>query len=63
MCVSATARSALARGFDVVLITDTPGTYDLGDIAHEVVSRMAEHALGDQLLVAATNEIIFSATP
>jgi streptothricin hydrolase len=32
MCVSATARSALARGFGVVLPHDGHGTYDLEDV-------------------------------
>ena len=61
MCVSATARTALARGFEVVLVTDAHGTYDLDDIPHQVVSRVAEHALGDELRLATTEEVVFSA--
>jgi streptothricin hydrolase len=48
MCVSATARSALARGLAVVLPRDGHGTYDLEDIPAAVVARVAEHALGDE---------------
>jgi len=47
MCVSATARTALARGFQVVLPHDAHGTYDVDDIPASVVARVAEHALGD----------------
>jgi streptothricin hydrolase len=49
MCVSATIRSAFARGFEVVLIRGAHATYDLDEIPAEVVSRVAEHALGDRL--------------
>jgi nicotinamidase-related amidase len=60
MCVSATARTALARGFTVVLPRDGHGTYDLEDIPAAVVSRVAEHALGDEPeFVASTVEIDF----
>jgi nicotinamidase-related amidase len=60
MCVSATARSALARGFGVVLPHDGHGTYDLDDIPAAVVARVAEHALGDQPeLIASTAEVRF----
>jgi nicotinamidase-related amidase len=48
MCVSATARTALAHGLTVVIPRDAHGTYDLGDISAAVVARVAEHALGDQ---------------
>jgi streptothricin hydrolase len=37
MCMSATARSALARGYQVVLPHDGHGTYDLDDIPAAVV--------------------------
>jgi nicotinamidase-related amidase len=60
MCVSATARSALARGLGVVLPHDGHGTYDLDDIPAAVVARVAEHALGDQPdLVASTADVVF----
>jgi nicotinamidase-related amidase len=49
MCVSATVRGALARGFHVVLIHDAHATYNLDDIPSSVVSRVAEHALGDEI--------------
>ncbi|HEY6748502.1 MAG TPA: isochorismatase family protein [Mycobacteriales bacterium] len=62
MCVSATARSALARGYEVVLPHDGHGTYDLDDIPAAVVARVAEHALGDQPeLVPATTNLTFTA--
>ncbi len=55
MCVQATARTALARGYRVVLPHDAHGTYDVPAVpdvsdavpAH-VVSRVAAWALGDQ---------------
>lgn len=61
MCVSATARSALARGYEVVLPHDGHGTYDLDDIPAAVVARVAEHALGDEPeLVPATTDLTFT---
>lgn len=48
MCVSATARAALARGLAVVVPRDAHGTYDLDDIPAAVVARVAEHALGEE---------------
>jgi streptothricin hydrolase len=60
MCVSATARSALARGYEVVLPHDGHATFDLDDIPAAVVARVAEHALGDEPeLVAATTAVEF----
>ena len=47
MCVSATVRGAIARGFHVVLVRDAHATYDLEDIPAVIVARVAEHALGD----------------
>jgi len=62
MCVSATARSALARGYEVVLPHDGHGTYDLDDIPAATVARVAEHALGDQPeLVPSTTDLTFTA--
>ena len=52
MCVSATARTALSRGFQVVLPHDAHGTYDVHDIPASVVARVAEHALGDGIELA-----------
>lgn len=60
MCVSATTRSALARGLGVVLPRDGHSTYDLDDIPAAVVARVAEHALGDQPeIVASTTDVVF----
>ncbi|TDC07338.1 isochorismatase family protein [Streptomyces sp. 8K308] len=60
MCVSATARAALARGFGVVLPHDTHGTYPLAEIPADVVARVAEHALGDEVeLVASAAAVTF----
>jgi streptothricin hydrolase len=52
MCVSATVRGALARGLQVVLAHDAHATYNLDDILASVVSRVAEHALGDAVELA-----------
>jgi nicotinamidase-related amidase len=59
MCVSATARTALRRGFNVLLPHDAHGTYDIPDapgisplIPASYVSRVAEWALGDKLTLA-----------
>lgn len=54
MCVSATVRSALASGFDVVLVNDAHATCDPDNIPSVAVSRAAEHALGDQVEFAPT---------
>ena len=60
MCVSATARGALAHGLAVVLPRDGHGTYDLDDIPAAVVARVAEHALGDEPeRVASTADVVF----
>ncbi len=59
MCVSATVRSAMARGYEVVLVHDVHATYDLGEIDHLVVSRVAEHALGDQVCIAVASDVAF----
>lgn len=62
MCVSATARGALARGLQVVLPRDAHGTYDLGDISAATVARVTEHALGDEVdLPASVNLVTFTA--
>jgi nicotinamidase-related amidase len=59
MCVSATIRGALARKLEVVLVSDAHGTYDVDDIPSTVVSRVAEHALGDEIELAATATVTF----
>jgi nicotinamidase-related amidase len=60
MCVSATARSALAHGLGVVLPHDGHSTYDLDDIPAAVVARGAEHPLGGQPeVVASTANVAF----
>ncbi len=62
MCVSATARSALARGLQVMLPQDAHGTYDLKDIPAGTVARVAEHALGDGVdLVGSARSVRFAA--
>ncbi len=60
MCVSATVRGAFARGLQVVLVHDAHATYDLDEIPASIVSRVAEHALGDQLELTNTNRVIFT---
>jgi streptothricin hydrolase len=70
MCVSATARSALTRGYQVVLPHDAHATYDIPAVAgmaelvpHAMVSRAAEWALGDEIHVMAhAADIRFEAT-
>lgn len=64
MCVSATARTALERGFGVVLPHDAHATCDIAAapgfgqaVPAAIVSRVAEWVLGDQAeLVASTEE-------
>jgi len=55
MCVQATARTALARGYRVVLPYDAHGTYNIPavpgvseEVPAHVVSRVAAWALGDE---------------
>ena len=59
MCVSATMRGALARSLEVVLIRDAHATYHLEDISASVVSRVAEHALGDEVELTDTASVTF----
>ncbi len=61
MCISATIRAAFARGFEVVLVRGAHATYDLQEIPAEVVSRVAEHALGDQLELLDSSAVAFAA--
>ena len=60
MCVSATVRSALKKGIEVVLVHDAHGTYNLEEIPSSIVSRVAEHALGDEIELANAAEVVFS---
>jgi nicotinamidase-related amidase len=59
MCVSATIRGAKARGYEVLLVRDAHATYDLAEIDHMVVSRVAEHALGDEVDVVDASDVAF----
>lgn len=59
MCVSATIRGAFARGFQVVLVRGGHATYDVDDIAADVVSRVAEHSLGDELELLDSGSVSF----
>lgn len=59
MCVSATIRGALKRGYQVVLVHDAHGTYDLEDIPSSIVSRVAEHALGDEVELVDAASVVF----
>ena len=69
MCVSATARSALAHGLHVVIPHDAHATYDIPAIDHlseripaKTVSRVAEWALGDEVhIVPRAEDVRFSA--
>ncbi|WP_372349242.1 isochorismatase family protein [Streptomyces sp. KL116D] len=69
MCVMATARGALERGFRVVLPHDAHATYDIPaapGISEAVpaaqASRVAEWALGDEVeIVARAHEVRFAA--
>ena len=59
MCVSATVRGGLARGFEVILVHDAHATYNLDDIPAAMVSRVAEHALGSQVEIADSVAVAF----
>ena len=67
MCVSATARTALDRGYRVVLPHDAHGTYDIPagpgfdqDVPAAVAARVAAWSLGDQVeLVPRSDEVSF----
>ncbi|MFJ2738885.1 isochorismatase family protein [Streptomyces sp. NPDC087440] len=68
MCVGATARAALERGFRVVMPHDAHATYDIpaaegisGPVPAAMVSRVAEWALGDEVeVVAGAADVRFS---
>lgn len=59
MCVSATVRGALRRGIEVMLVHDAHGTYNLDDIPSSIVSRVAEHALGDEVEIVKAASVTF----
>ena len=71
MCVSATARSALSRGYHVVLPHDGHATYDIpaveglaDSVPHAMASRVAEWALGDQIdIIAHAADVQFEPLP
>jgi hypothetical protein len=54
------SRSALKRGIEVVLVHDAHGTYNLDDIPSSIVSRVAEHALGDEIELGNAASVTFS---
>ncbi len=70
MCIMATARSALEKGFGVVLPHDAHATYDIpaapgfgAAVPAAIVARVAEWALGDEIeLVRSAEEITFTGT-
>jgi hypothetical protein len=45
------------------LVRDAHATYGVEDIAAEVVSRVAEHALGDQLELVESSAVAFVTPP
>ena len=69
MCVAATARGALDRGYRVVLAHDSHATYDVPafstnepDVPAELAARAAEWALGDEVeIVAGAAQVDFVA--
>ncbi|MFF4750185.1 isochorismatase family protein [Streptomyces sp. NPDC002514] len=63
MCVSASVRTALARGLSVVLPRDARSTYRLDEIPAHVVARVAEHALGDEVELAGALAVVDFAAP
>ncbi|MFC7619898.1 isochorismatase family protein [Microlunatus sp. GCM10028923] len=68
MCVLATARAALARGFGVVLPHDGHATFDIPPapgadegVPAAMASRLAEWALGDEVeIIASTADVSFT---
>ena len=65
MCVAATARSAMERGYEVVLAHDAHGTYHVPALAHgepevpaKLAARAAEWSLGDHVLIPLTSESV-----
>ncbi|WP_429806759.1 isochorismatase family protein [Ensifer sp. B1-9] len=68
MCLAATARTAMARGFSVILASDAHATYDVPPgpgrspmVPARLAARAAEWSLGDEIvLVDAAEEIAFA---
>lgn len=65
MCVAATARSSIERGYGVVLAHDAHGTYDVPPLASgepevpaELAARAAEWSLGDEVFIPLTSESV-----
>ena len=65
MCVAATARSAIERGYEVVLAHDAHGTYRVPaltngepEVPAELAARAAEWSLGDEVLIPLTSESV-----
>lgn len=65
MCVAAAARSAMERGYEVVLAHDAHGTYGVPALANgkpevpaELAARAAEWSLGDDVLIPLTSESV-----
>lgn len=65
MCVAATARSAMERGYEVVLAHDAHGTYHVPALASgepevpaELAARAAEWSLGDEIRIPLTSELV-----
>lgn len=63
MCVAATARGALARDYQVTVVTDAHATYDLDDIPARSVARVAEHALGDEVRLVRADDLDLRSVP
>ena len=68
MCLAATARTAMAKGFSVILANDAHATYDVPPgpgrspmVPARLAARAAEWSLGDEIvLVDAAEEIAFA---
>lgn len=65
MCVAATARSAMERGYEVILAHDAHGTYNVPALASgepqvpaQLAARAAEWSLGDAVLIPLTSEFV-----
>lgn len=65
MCVAATARSAMERGYEVVLAHDAHGTFRVPPLVNgepevpaELAARAAEWSLGDDVLIPLTSESV-----
>ena len=65
MCVASTARSAIERGYAVVLAHDAHGTYRAPPLTNgepeapaELAARAAEWSLGDEVLIPLTSESV-----